>query len=157
MIEHFGITRSCLASGLAYFGTMVGSALASFASSNFYQLEICFLIGGLAGFVGLLIRINVLESDEFIQANQKLINKIQTKQHPLKILKFHNISAYIIVGLISAACSGGFYFIYIGIPAICKQLGTHLALAELTTTGTLFYAITLLIVGFIADYTSLLI
>lgn len=141
LIEHFGLKRSCLASGLAYFGTMLGSTLASFAAS-FSAWRSAFLIGGLAGFVGLLIRVKVLESEEF--KNSKAQAQINEKE-----CQVVQKGSYLIVGLISAACSSGFYFLYIGLPALSIQFN------QLTTYGTALYAAILLATGFIADYLSL--
>lgn len=148
LIEHFGITRAGLGSGLAYFGTMTGSALATLAAAYFSggSWRYAFLIGGMAGVIAIFVRFKLKESKEFTQASKHEEPEAKLEQ------KF---TSYLVVLVISACCSGVFYFSSLFLAKCWQQLAPSCEIGHINNlrAGLVwFYAITTLLGGFLSDY-----
>lgn len=154
LIEHFGITRAGLASGLAYFGTMGGSTLATlaagFLAATGVSWRYAFAIGGTVGLFAIFIRLRLKEAKEFTQAKEDTTTE--------KVVQ--NFSSYIIVILISACASGTFYYSMMYLCGhwknmVCWDQTLINSVASWNFYMLLLYSIVLLAVGFISDYISL--
>lgn len=160
LIEHFGPARAGLASGLAYFGTMTGSSLATVAGAYFIgdTWRYAFLIGGMAGIIAIFVRLKLRESKEFTQAAHT------PAQEDLSVQKF---SSYLVVLIISACASGAFYYSAMFLARCWQDLSIQSALTSTSNSTNIhsidalraglvwFYAFTTFFGGMISDYFSI--
>lgn len=140
LIETISINKKGLASGLAWFSTVIGmfgAAIAADMCGNTEKWRYAFFIGGIIGLCALFLRF--LPKTEIIPSF--------TKQ-PFKILKRN----YLAVGLIASGISGMFYYNMIFLNAFWQhKLGDPGLVRSYNVYYFLVYSFCLLFSGFMSD------
>ncbi|USO00810.1 MAG: MFS transporter [Alphaproteobacteria bacterium] len=144
LIEHFGTTPG-LASGIAWSSTILGMLLASFANyiavHYNYGWRLTFIIGGLIGFLGMLVRAYIIEGEGYAK---KPKNDCSPK----------SVYPYLAVIGLGAGIGGMYYYTMVFTYTYLKSSGIFISQSFLALSQSCFfivYFIAVILSGWISD------
>lgn len=163
LIEHAPPNRRSFFGSFSMISSTIGIMLSSIIaillnhiSNPEYMMQwgwrLAFLIGGVLGIIGLIIRLRASESEEFIKASHEIAEtKPLSLWEELKHLNFKKILFGVF--LASAPAVGGYFLIaYFHLSLHLKGIYSHKMLLFINLGGLFCLAIMIPIMGLLSDY-----